>query len=251
MPRHHHPFGYNDDLQAEAVSATRPPQFNESTCGYRCGWGCCEPQGGDDGGGGNASEGTPTLIGSGEEDSMDWPVVQDGLDESNLGGSHSPRDVDGETNPLDLEDPFEQNSHLNRHFLTPDNMFASSQSDWDYDESLDSLEAQATGRSHGSVASDRRSIRSVSPCGWDAGIGDWQNLNDANPIPGHFRVTPLRLSPQYEHCRGPAASHMVTQDYSTLLDSVGEDWGVRMLVRGCDAEMLTRRTLFADAARQS
>jgi hypothetical protein len=233
------------------VSAKRPPQFNESTCGYRCGWGCCEPQGGDDSGGGNTSEGTPTLIGSDDEDAMEWPVGQDVLDESRPSDSRSPREIDGETNPLELADDLEQNLQLNRQFLTPSNILAPSRSDWNCDQSLDSLEARAATRSHGSVASDRRSVRSISPCGWDAGIGDWQDIHDTNPIPGYFCVTPLRLSPQYEHCRGLAASHMVTQDYSTLLDCVGEDWRVGMPVWGYDAEMLTRRRLFADAARQS
>jgi hypothetical protein len=217
------PNGPNDQLQVEEVSANRPPQFKESTCGYRCGWGCCEP----DGGGDSESDAAPTLIGSEDEDEVpEGNTMRAGLDASHHSGSHNDRDAV----PIVLVNDFEESLQLNQHLFAHGDTIAPSRLNWDYDESVNSLGNQAGSEPHSSAASDRRSTGSPSPYGWDTGIGGWTEDSNANRLPGYFCVTPLRLSAQFEHCRGPVASHMVIQDYSTLLDIAGEDWRVHMPV---------------------
>jgi len=220
------PNDYNDQLQAEAVSANRPPQFNESSCGYRCGWGCCEPDG--VGGGDSESDTTPTLIGSEDEDeTMEGRVLREELDASHPAELRNSEEVDEEAGPIVIVDDFEESFELNQHLFAPGVPMAPPQPNWDYDESVNSLENQAGSEPHSSAASDRRSVGSASPQGWDNGMGGW--TEERNRFPGYFCVTPLRLSAQFEHCRGSVASHMVSLDLSTLLDFAGEDWRARVL----------------------
>lgn len=226
MSRHQDPHTYEEDLQSETVSPHRPPQFNASTCGYRCGWGCCEPVGGDDEGGGYGSEGTPTLIGS---DDGEMPDEMDALPSDAL---ELQQDIVDDPIPLVVDD-IEDDILLNLPIAAQAVVFSPEQSEWDYQESADSVESQVASEAHNSTPSDRRSIGSASPCGWDAGMGAWNEMDKSVRIlPGYFCVTPLRLSPYYEHCRGNAASHLVTQDYSMLLEtSVGEH-RMRMFSQG-------------------
>jgi len=234
MSRHNEPFEYDDEPHMETVSANRPPQFNESTCGYRCGWGC-EPRGGEDDGGGPESDGTPTLIGSYDGDAVEGSVTDDVQDGSIPA---SPRSL-GEMNEEDVE-AHEQQLLFEHHILADGHVVAIVQPEWNYEESLGSLENQVASEPHSSAASDQRSIGSASPCGWDAGIGEWHDLGKDDKIPENFRVTPLRLSPQDEHCRGQAVSPMVIQDYSSLLNFIEEDWRLRMPPDGYGAGFLPR-----------
>jgi hypothetical protein len=113
----------NDQMQAEAISATRPPQFNESTCGYRCGWGCSEPDGGGGGGGGgddSESDTAPTLVGSEDEDeTMGETVLREEPGASHSIDSRSNGVVDRDAGPIVLVDVFEESAELSQHFFAP------------------------------------------------------------------------------------------------------------------------------------
>lgn len=233
MARHEDPHAYDEDLQSEAVSPNRPPQFNASTCGYRCGWGCCEPVGGDEDGGGYGSDGTPTLIGS------DDGEIPDEFDALPLVAPELQQDITDDPVPVVVDD-IEDNILLNLPIPTQVEVFSPEQSDGDYQESADSVENQVASEVHSRTPSDRRSIGSASPCGWDAGMdlqvqlmGAWNDMDKTGRVlPGHFCVTPLRLSPYYEHCRGNPASHLITQDYSMLLEIGAEEPRMRMFSHG-------------------
>jgi hypothetical protein len=223
------PNDYSDQLHTEAVSPNRPPQFNESTCGYRCGWGCCEPDGGGDGG----SDATPTLVGSEDEadtEATEGSALHAGVDASRPTGSHNNRDADIDAAPVVLVDDSQESLQLSQHVLAHGDPIAPCQLNRDHDESVKSLENQADSEPRSSAASDQRSTGSASPYGWDTGIGGWADDSNANRLPGYFCVTPLRLSAQLEHCRGTFASHTMMRDCSMLLDIAGEDWGVHMSV---------------------
>jgi hypothetical protein len=74
------------------------------------------------------------------------------------------------------------------------------------------------------VPSAGGSARSRSP---DPGVLYWiTSMPIATPLPleYHFLQTPLRLSPQYEHCRGDPASHLVVPDRSPLWYLVEQSW---------------------------
>jgi hypothetical protein len=223
----------NNQMQAEAVSATRPPQFNESNCGYRCGWGCCEPDGG--GGGDSESDSTPTLIGSGsgsEDEAMEGMVLREGYEAARSNDSRNNEVVHRDAGPVVAMHDFGESSELNQHVSASRVPMSPPQMNWDYDESESqySLENQVGSESHSSAVSGQRSIGSTSPRGLDY-IGVWTNESKPDRFPGYFSVTPLRLSAQFEHCRGPVAAHMVSRDYSALLDNFGrEDWRARMPV---------------------
>jgi hypothetical protein len=217
----------NDQMQAEAISATRPPQFNESTCGYRCGWGCSEPDGGGGGGGGGGdseSDTAPTLVGSEDEDAMGETVLREEPGASHSIDSRSDGVVDRDAGPIVLVDVFEESAELSQHFFAPGIPMITPQINGDYEESVNSLDNQAGSDVHSSATSDRRSVGSASPYGWTAGTGEWTKESKPNHFPGYFSMTPLRLSAQVEHCRGLVASHMVSEDFSTLLDRFEESW---------------------------
>jgi hypothetical protein len=220
------PNDYNGQMQAEAVSATRPPQFNESTCGYRCGWGCSEPDGGGGGGDGDSESDTaPTLVDSEDDDeAMEETVLRDAPDASHSIDSRNNGVVDRDAGPIVLVDDFEESAELSQHFLAPGIPMIAPQMNGDYEESVNSLDNQAGSDVHSSAASDRRSIGSASPYGWTVGTGEWTRESKTNHFPGYFSMTPLRLSAQVEHCRGLVASHLVSEDFSTLLDCFAESW---------------------------
>ncbi|KAH7408378.1 hypothetical protein DE146DRAFT_372227 [Phaeosphaeria sp. MPI-PUGE-AT-0046c] len=228
MPRDEDPHTYDEHQEAGTVSPNRPPQFNLSNCGYRCGWGCCEPIGGDDGDdGGYESDATPTLIGS--DDELERTELQDEIDALPTGISDLQRMIENEPAPIVIYD-FEDNILLNLPVPVQAEMFSSEHSEWDYQGSADRLEHESASGNHSSAASDRQSIGSASPSGWDAGMGAWDVMDEAGR--NYFCATPLRLSPYYEHCRGNAASHLVVQDYSMLLEPGVEDFRMRMLFHG-------------------
>jgi hypothetical protein len=79
---------------------------------------------------------------------------------------------------------------------------------------------------HSPEASAAGSTRNRSP---DPGIPYWTaGLPVATELPleYYFLQTPLRLSPQYEHCRGNPASHLVVQDRPSLQFLMEQTWRV-------------------------
>ncbi|EOA86355.1 uncharacterized protein SETTUDRAFT_169142, partial [Exserohilum turcica Et28A] len=69
---------------------------------------------------------------------------------------------------------------------------------------------------HSPAISRSGSARSSSP---NPGVVYWiSSMRVASPLPisYHFLQTPLRLSPQFEHCRGDPASHLVVPDRCRL-----------------------------------
>jgi hypothetical protein len=224
MSRHDDPVDPDHQMESEAVSSDRPPQFNGSNCGYRCGWGCCEPRGGDDDGGGSGSDATPTLIGSDDDIGVvDLPWQNE--DPYELRPSDSNESPTRGGAPVVLVDGSEEHLQFHRFLHTQRDLFASSAVNQHHNE-LDSLQNEATTRSHSSAASEAGSVLSVSHDGLIAGIGTWDDESEVEHFPGFFRKTPLRLSPQYEHCRGPSMSHLVTQDFSTLLNPIERIWRI-------------------------
>ncbi|KAH8733100.1 hypothetical protein GQ44DRAFT_696926 [Phaeosphaeriaceae sp. PMI808] len=204
---------------AELLSRNRPPQFKDLNCGYRCGWGCCEPCG--EGGADSESDCTPTLVGSVEEEAMAMAMEAFLLHEDI---EMSPPEIIGgaeDTLPIASND-MDDSQHL--WSVTVDQVsIAPPPSTQDHDESLDSLENEASSGGCDRPSSDARSVKLLPPTGWDAGIGFWGHpVADRFSLDYHFLAKPLRLSPQYEHCRGAAVSHMVAQDDIVLLSSVDE-----------------------------
>lgn len=228
MPRHNDVNDNDYQMETQAVSSKRPPQFNEVNCGYRCGWGCCEPQGGDDDGGGvgdSGTDATPTLIGS--DDGIG--ELDEAFPHERFGDPDPPSLRDHE---IGVEEPgstvvfndTDESLRFHADVTTQGNHSNPSVAASIHDGSLDSSQNEPITRSHSSAGSDAGTIGRVSRNVPYAGIGAW---DEANRFPGHFCQTPLRLSPQYEDCRGPPMSHLVTQDYSTLLGPVGYAWGVQ------------------------
>jgi hypothetical protein len=215
MPRHDIPLDY-ESQQPVALSPRRPPQFNESNCGYRCGLGGCEPRDGDD------DDSAPTLVGSEDEDEAYAEIPYQEVDDYHQERVNEAHEVGPD--PIVMMDDFEESLYLSQSVIDQQNSFTQPQLSQTNDESPGSLENQANSEPPSSAASEVGPIDIVPLPGWDAGIG----REFDNELTHHFLVRPLRLSPQYEHCRGPPASHLVIQDYSMLLDVVGDDWRVWM-----------------------
>lgn len=171
--------------------------------------------GGDDGDdGGYESDVTPTLIGSEDGEDFERTELHDEVDALPSGASAIEGDIEDEPVPVVIDD-FEEDILLNLPVPVQAEMFSPEHSEWDYQGSAGSLENQAPSATPSSAASDIRSIGSASPCEY-AGIGACHEMDKAGR--NYFCATPLRLSPYYEHCRGNAASHLVVQDYSMLLE---------------------------------
>jgi hypothetical protein len=185
--------------QTGTASNNRIPQFNESYCGYRCGWGCEPPDRAD-----SESDTTRTLI-NGEDETEGvrrpisppsghegYPALSDGIE---TGGNNS------ELSPA-------------RSMATRLFSFETSQSSRYCSEPLGNQENVTTSGSRSVATSGSRSVGTVSPGVWVAEAGSWDVYHEADrfPLEYHFLVTPLRLSPQYEHCRGHPDSHMVMED---------------------------------------
>jgi hypothetical protein len=217
----------NDNyMETQAGSSDRPPQFNEVNCGYRCGEGCCEPQGGDDDGGGGEegrTDATPTLVSSDDGiEELDEPHPVEDAEEPHIAGTgaHILDGVNsGSTTFLDdLDGSLQSHGHGTAHEHLP----SSSTADWVYGDSRSNLPDNFVTISHSSAASDAGSADNMSRSGYFVGIGACFDQNQANPFPGFFCQMPLRLSPRYEDCRGPP----IFQDFSTLLGPAGYAWDV-------------------------
>lgn len=187
----------------------------------------------DDDGGDYESDNTPTLVDSESVDS-------DEEDET----SEEPRlheDVDA-TVPIDRPTPEEDEMEMD---ATPREISSlNSQSDWSQNESIDSLENHASSGANSIIISDGGRNDTVSQDGL-YGVGDWARVktDEARRFSGkhYFRQSPLRLSPQYEHCRGNA--HMVIPDDAELLDSYEADW--RRQTLGYDLAFWHNERLFS------
>lgn len=205
------------EVNSGAAEANRLPQFNESYCGYRCGWGCCEPLNGE----GTESNATPTLVGSEDE-------------HRTTGVSVMPQ-VEIESPPrtgLPSHESIQASGVGDgRSMSHGQDSYSSSQLSQYYDRSQESLGIASSSGSRGAVALNSGNAGTMSPRVWLVGAGMWDVNNEADRFPPHyhFLATPLRLSPQYEHCRGHQVSHMVIQDDLVLLDYVEEDWRRRAL----------------------
>lgn len=195
-----------------AISGNRPPQLK--LCGFRCGYGCEEPTD-DDGDGGGSDAGS-------EKTYVESVVQADSRLQANY-GDHDDRGGFGEerTNVVLLETGSED-QHLSE---------LSEHSDEDPSAMSSSLEVGSCASSDQSRAvSNHESVRILTP---GPGIGVWveDQLRHANrfPLEYYFLQTPLRLSAQYEHCRGDSLSHLVVPDrpYSVyMLEDVCIEYAV-------------------------
>lgn len=215
---------YHDELEDNSnqprpstVSPDRPPQL-KILCGFRCGLGCDEP-GEDDGDGGGSDSGTFS--------SESTRVEEQSIDSNRQSEGFEGRGADSTESQIFVEEPdLDRSQHLSD---------GTSQSFIDHDDTTSSLsvEPPASG-DQSSVTSSHIScgIISVGP-----GILDWREmvseatvgyfLGSPTPTVNYFLGSPLRLSPQYEHCRGKAASHLIVKDELTLPE-VGGTWRTYM-----------------------
>ncbi|KAF1840046.1 uncharacterized protein K460DRAFT_421702 [Cucurbitaria berberidis CBS 394.84] len=217
MFHHHEPNDPTNQPRPQAVSPDRPPQWKRMNCGYRCGWGCEEPGEDESDGGGSDDETVSTLVDTDDEES---PMIELPNEEVENHEAYQQAGLllhesldDGDTgvvvlvsgSPSECED-------CSIHSHSPQ----------DYDGRSESLEVEpcATG-DHSTVASSGGSAGNRSPVpGFDyimMGIPMTRF-----PPAYYFLETPLRLSPQDEHCRGHTFSPMVLQDEILYLDVMGE-----------------------------
>jgi len=195
--------GPSNQAKLDSSSPDRPPQYNFRNCGYDCGLGCKKAV--EDEGGGGSSEKGIERGSDGDSDGDSDAVTAVGEDEN----GYLIAEWQGEDGDAGATDDSEEN--MSNSDIAEDDTAGRLSSQGDYDAMSESLvvEPCAT-RDHSPVASVGGSVRSLSP---NPGIIYWP----ASPLPVeyHFLHTPLRLSPQYEHCRGDPASHLVGPDRST------------------------------------
>lgn len=161
----------------------RPPQYNERNCGYRCGEGCEKPCDEADGGGGSESDSDTAVDSISASDRVRTsPPLQEDVDGS------SPISEQMRDGQLELSDSFE-----------------------DYDELVEISSNENFSGTCSRATSGSRSAGTLSPMSPGPGIGRWAPEY-------YFLVTPLRLSPQYEHCRGHQSSHLVARDDHSSMD---------------------------------
>ncbi|EAT88299.1 hypothetical protein HBI56_124000 [Parastagonospora nodorum] len=225
MSRHDDSNPHDRQMEIEAVSSDRPPHLNESNCRYCCGLGCSGPQSGDDDGeGGCGSDATSTVVGSDNDvGDLEEPLHVEEVYEPQPFGPEDSRT--SERQPGGFTYRSEEDLRFHRFLRAQRSIFISSILNRNRDE-LDSLRNEATTRSHSSASSEVGSADNMSQEGLVAGVGTWGDAIRHDRLPGLFRKTPLRLSAQYEDCRGPSLSHLITQDVTTLLSPNGR-WGAQ------------------------
>ncbi|RMZ66649.1 hypothetical protein GMOD_00002006 [Pyrenophora seminiperda CCB06] len=191
----------------DKLSPNRPPQFNFRNCGYDCGLGC-QKASDDEGDGGGSERSSERGNETGSEGGSDDTTAVDDNDNGYLIAEWQSEDGDAEA----AEDRQENMSNPNaaEHDAAA---IAQSSSPGEYDAMSESLVVEPCVTSdHSPMSSVGGSVRSLSP---NPGILYWiTNMRPVSPLPFeyHFLHTPLRLSPQYEHCRGDPASHLVGPD---------------------------------------
>jgi hypothetical protein len=161
-------------------SRSRPPQYNARNCGYDCGYGCTKDEGG------GADTDAETAVGEEE---------------------NGPSDT--ETQNHDSRESEDSVSLASSTTAASDGMGL--QLSWFQEESEGmsaSMVVEPNSSGNHSPVPTSGSPRSLSPIPWVFTI----------PVasPYYFLQTPLRLSPQYEDCRGDPASHLVVPDRSRL-----------------------------------
>jgi hypothetical protein len=222
MSRNDDPIGYNSQSETGATTSSRPPQYKN--CGFRCGEGCGEPLGGDDEGGGSDCDSTPTLVGDDNDQEVYPEALHNEFDEI-----HSVQVDEGtgvEEDPIIIVDASEEMVYFSRDATSRYNQSAPSQSNQSNSRSPSSLENHAPSEPRSSAASEVGRFDHVSHLETLAGLDDPFSYIPPNrrPPQHYFLGTPLRLSPRYEDCRGHPASHGIVQDYSMLLDVIGDSW---------------------------
>jgi hypothetical protein len=187
------------------LSRNRPPQFNWRNCGFDCGLGCEKASDGE-GGGGGEEEGES----DGETTAVDEHEIGNLTAESQAGSSHH----DGHLGSSLDDDP-------SQHAVEEEFPIHVEPSDL-LDEMSGSLHVgRCATMDHSPEAS---AMISTSP---DPGISYWlanPPVAPELPFEYYFLETPLRLSPQYEHCRGDPASHLVVPDRTSWAFLVEQTW---------------------------
>jgi len=122
-------------------------------------------------------------------------------------------------------DRTEDTHQANRFMVARESSNTSPQLSQYYSGSLRSRDYAVSSGTQSAIVYHSNSVGTVSPRAWLLGVGSWDVHNEADRFPPeyHFLATPLRLSPQYEHCRGLPVSHMVVQDDLVLLNYVEGD----------------------------
>jgi hypothetical protein len=213
MYDHDNPNSPSHDAYLNTPSRNRPAQFNWRNCAFDCRFGC-KKTGEDDGdGGGEGGSDDETAV----ESEVEHPAIEsrsediEGDDERSVGFSDADMSsvaVDGFTSPMD-----------------------SSECLYDMSGSMQ-VEPCAT-TDHSPEASTSGSARNGSR---DPGIPYWiTGLPAATQLPFayYFLESPLRLSPQYEHCRGDSASHLVVPDRASISFLTEQAWRDYMPGYGC------------------
>ncbi|KAI8939963.1 hypothetical protein NX059_003688 [Plenodomus lindquistii] len=213
MDRHSDTNHTENLLGRGPTSPDRPPQLK--LCGFRCGYGCEEPAD-DDGGGGESDAGSEaTYVESNNEGE---PRLQ-----THYGGRpNCGRLGEARTDVVVSERTGSEDEHLRE---------LSEDSGEDGSGIASSMEVRSSASSDRSrAASAQGTVRMLTP---GPGIGDWTNdpLRRVNrfPLAYYFLQTPLRLSPQYEHCRGDSLSHLIVPDRPLRPYTLEEFWIVSIV----------------------
>lgn len=200
MPRHLESNDSANLAQPQMISPDRPPQLKWENCRYRCGWGCEKPDEDEGHSEESDNESGTTRIGT--------PSILDFGDVGNDEGYQASANFDGGEPTVIVVVNGSSSSHVSQSESAWENHSAVAYSTPEYNDMSDSLDPEpcATG-DQSEVSSSSRSAGTRSP---DPGITYWtRGLLVCQPSPPYFfRVMPLRLSPQCEHCRGhPAWPH--------------------------------------------
>jgi len=219
MESHRDELDPSHHQESEAVDSIRPPQFNESYCGYRCGYGCCEPREGDsdsDGGGGGSESDratTTTLIGDEEQNNE----LRSAPPQQNFVVMGTPRpaglpilgEIERQTGLVILTNGFDRVVVVSRN--TSSNHLPRL---WGHEYMMASLFSDFSGGYISSRNSNARSRGAPSPMSPGLHIPTWVEDGRIAVLPPeyHFVHPPLRLSPQV----GLADSH--TGDAESLIN---------------------------------
>jgi len=197
---YHHSHSQHPGAQPQQRRTNRVPQFNKDYCGYHCGEGC-EPYDV----GGAESDATSTLVEENGAEAVGLSApTQDRSEASMLPESYTANDAGVE----------QEDAHLQRNDPADmrDGSFPSPQVAWDLDDSLSYPQDFMTSGARSVRSFGSGSVGTVSPSVWVAEAGTWvptdgypQDVDygvDRLPPEYYFVETPLRLSAQYEDCRG-------------------------------------------------
>lgn len=154
------------------LSRNRPPQYNTRNCGYDCGYGCTKEKGG-----GAESD---------EETAVD-------VDENVPSDAETWNEDSRESEDLSAS----QVSLLSSRTTASDGTGLQLSSSHESEDMSASMVVEPNSSGNHTPAPPSGSARSLSPIPWII-------MPVASPLPirYYFLQTPLRLSPQYEDCRG-------------------------------------------------